>query len=172
MRKFTHNNDIHFIGRGNKMIKFKNYIISLIISIGIGQISGFLTKNASKNFSSNFNQSALTPPDWVFPVVWVILFFLMGISATLVYESHCKYKRYGLLIYGVQLIFNFLWSMFFFLGEQFVLSFGWLTILILMVVGMILLFYKCNKIAGYLQIPYLVWLCFAMYLNYIVVILN
>ena len=67
MRKFTHNNDIHFIGRGNKMIKLKNYIISLIISIGIGQISGFLTKNASKNFSSNFNQSALTPPDWVFP---------------------------------------------------------------------------------------------------------
>ena len=172
MRKFTHNNDIHFIGRGNKMIKFKNYIISLIISIGIGQISGFLTKNASKNFSSNFNQSALTPPDWVFPVVWVILFFLMGISATLVYESHCKYKKYGLLIYGVQLVFNFLWSMFYFLGEQFVLSFGWLTILILMVVGMILLFYKCNKIAGYLQIPYLVWLCFAMYLNYIVVILN
>lgn len=172
MRKFTHNNDIHFIGRGNKMIKLKNYIISLIISIGIGHISGFLTKNASKNFSSNFNQSALTPPDWVFPVVWVILFFLMGISATLVYESHCKYKKYGLLIYGVQLVFNFLWSMFFFLGEQFVLSFGWLTILILMVVGMILLFYKCNKIAGYLQIPYLVWLCFAMYLNYIVVILN
>ena len=172
MRKFTHNNDIHFIGRGNKMIKLKNYIISLIISIGIEQISGFLTKNASKNFSSNFNQSALTPPDWVFPVVWVILFFLMGISATLVYESHCKYKKYGLLIYGVQLIFNFLWSMFFFLGEQFVLSFGWLTILIFMVVGMILLFYKCNKIAGYLQIPYLVWLCFAMYLNYIVVILN
>lgn len=172
MRKFTHNNDIHFIGRGNKMIKLKNYIISLIISIGIEQISGFLTKNASKNFSSNFNQSALTPPDWVFPVVWVILFFLMGISATLVYESHCKYKKYGLLIYGVQLVFNFLWSMFFFLGEQFVLSFGWLTILILMVVGMILLFYKCNKIAGYLQIPYLVWLCFAMYLNYIVVILN
>lgn len=172
MRKFTHNNDIHFIGRENKMIKLNNYIISLIISIGIGQISGFLTKNASKNFSSNFNQSALTPPDWVFPVVWVILFFLMGISATLVYESHCKYKKYGLLIYGVQLIFNFLWSMFFFLGEQFVLSFGWMTILILMVVGMILLFYKCNKIAGYLQIPYLVWLCFAMYLNYIVVILN
>ena len=70
----------------------------------------------------------------------LILFFLMGISATLVYESHCKYKKYGLLIYGVQLVFNFLWSMFFFLGEQFVLSFGWLTILIFMVVGMILLF--------------------------------
>ena len=69
MRKFTHNNDIHFIGRGNKMIKLKNYIISLIISIGIGQISGFLTKNASKNFSSNFNHSVLTPPDCVFPVV-------------------------------------------------------------------------------------------------------
>lgn len=154
------------------MIKIQNYIISLIISIGIGQISGFLTKNASKNFSSNFNQSALTPPDWVFPVVWVILFFLMGISATLVYESDCKYKKYGLLIYGVQLVFNFLWSMFFFLGEQFVLSFGWLTILILMVVGMILLFYKCNKTASYLQIPYLVWLLFALYLNYIVVILN
>ena len=153
------------------MIKIKNYIISLIISIGIGQISGFLTKNASKNFSSNFNQSALTPPDWVFPVVWVILFFLMGISATLVYESDCKYKKYGLLIYGVQLVFNFLWSMFFFLGEQFVLSFGWLTILILMVLGMILLFYKCNKTASYLQIPYLVWLLFALYLNYIVVIL-
>ena len=154
------------------MIKLKNCIINLIISIGIGQISGFLTKNASKNFSNNFNQSALTPPDWVFPVVWVILFFLMGISATLVYESGCKYRRYGLLIYGVQLVFNFLWSMFFFLGEQFVLSFGWLTILILMVVGMILLFYKCNKMASYLQIPYLVWLCFALYLNYIVVILN
>lgn len=154
------------------MIKLKNYIISLIISIGIGQISGFLTKDASKSFSKYFNQSALTPPDWVFPVVWVILFFLMGISATLVYESNCKYKRYALFLYGVQLIFNFLWSMFFFLGNEFVLSFGWLTILILMVIGMILIFYKCNRTAGYLQIPYLVWLCFALYLNYIVVILN
>lgn len=154
------------------MIKLKNYIVSLIISIGIGQLSGFLTKDASKSFSTYFNQSALTPPDWVFPVVWIILFSLMGISAAMVYETDCKYKKYGLLIYGVQLVFNFFWSLFFFLGNEFVLSFGWLTILILMVAAMIILFYKCKKISAYLQIPYLLWLCFALYLNYIVVILN
>ncbi len=154
------------------MIKLKNLIISLIISIGIGQLSGFLTKDASKTFSDKFNQSMLTPPDWVFPIVWIILFFLMGLSAELVYETDCKVKKYGLFVYGLQLIFNFFWSIFFFINNQFVLSFGWITILILLVIAMIFLFYKCKPIAAYLQLPYLAWLIFASYLNYMVVILN
>lgn len=154
------------------MIKLKNYIISIVISIGIGQLSGFLTRDASKSFSNNFRQSALTPPDWVFPVVWVILFFLMGISAVLVFESQCEIKKYALTLYAVQLIFNFFWSLIFFLTDKFQVSFFWIILMDLMVFAMILMFYKCSKVAAYLQIPYLLWILFASYLNYIVLLLN
>ncbi len=154
------------------MIKLKNLVISLIISIGIGQLSGFLTRESSKTFSEKFQQSALTPPDWVFPIVWIILFTLMGISAAIVYTKDCSIKKYALIVYGVQLVFNFFWSLIFFIGNQFDISFVWVVILILLVFAMILMFAKCSPIAGYLQIPYLVWLIFAAYLNYIVCILN
>ena len=154
------------------MIKLKNLVISLVISVGIGILSGFLTKGSSKAFSENFNQSVLTPPDWVFPVVWIILFTLMGFSAVLIYQSDCKVKPYALIVYGVQLVVNFFWSIFFFIGNEFEISFGWITILILLVMAMIILFYNCKPFAAYLQIPYLIWILFASYLNYIICILN
>ncbi|MBQ9673060.1 MAG: tryptophan-rich sensory protein [Ruminococcus sp.] len=154
------------------MVKLKNIIISLIISIGVGQLSAFITRNDAKNFSEQFNQSALTPPDWVFPVVWTILFALMGISSAIVFKSNIDSRGYALTVYGVQLIFNFFWSILFFKGNIFQASFVWLAILILMVFAMILLFYRSSHLAAYLQIPYLVWLIFAIYLNYAVCVLN
>jgi tryptophan-rich sensory protein len=154
------------------MVKLKNVIIALIITLGIGELAGFLTISESKTFGDKFNQSVLTPPDWVFPVVWLILYSLLGIGLAIVYKSQSEVKPYALILYGTQLVFNFLWPIFFFKGEQFSLSFSWISILILLVMAMIVLFFKCSHIAAYMQIPYLIWLIFAGYLTYIVCLLN
>lgn len=154
------------------MVKTKNIIISLLISLGIGELSGFITMQDSKTFPEKFNQSVLTPPSWVFPVVWFILYTLMGISAAIVYKSKDELKSYALITYGTQLTLNFFWSIFFFKGNQFQISFSCIVILILLVMVMILLFFRCSHPAAYLQIPYLIWLLFASYLTYIVCILN
>lgn len=154
------------------MVKTKNIIISLLISLGIGELSGFITMQDSKTFPEKFNQSVLTPPSWVFPVVWFILYTLMGISAAIVYKSKDELKSYSLITYGTQLTLNFFWSIFFFKGNQFQISFSCIVILILLVMAMILLFFRCSHPAAYLQIPYLIWLLFASYLTYIVCILN
>jgi tryptophan-rich sensory protein len=154
------------------MVKAKNIIIALIITLGIGELSGFLTMSESKTFGDKFNQSVLTPPDWVFPVVWLILYTLLGIGVAIVFKSNSEVKNYALILYGTQLVFNFLWPIFFFKGEQFSLSFSWITVLILLVMAMIVLFFKSSHISAYLQIPYLIWLLFAGYLTYIVCILN
>ncbi len=154
------------------MVKLKNIIVSLLISVGIGQLSGFITRDYSKSFSEKFSQSALTPPDWLFPIVWTILFALMGVGAAIVFKSQDNSRGYALTVYGVQLIFNFFWSILFFIGNIFQASFVWIAILILLVFSMIIMFYRISKPAGYMQIPYLLWLIFACYLNYVVCVLN
>ena len=96
----------------------------------------------------------------------------MGISAYLVYESKQEEKYIGLSIYIVQLIFNFLWSIIYFnLGNP-LFAFVWLVMLWILVLGMVVSFYKINKTAGLLQIPYLLWITFAGYLNLAVYIIN
>ncbi|WMJ21925.1 TspO/MBR family protein [Paludicola sp. MB14-C6] len=153
------------------IIQFKPLIISILIPLAVGGLSGFLTKNSMELFK-NLNQPPLAPPPILFPIVWTILFILMGISAYLVWVSDSPYKKPALLLYGVQLFFNFMWSIIFFNWEMRLFAFIWLMILWLLIIIMIALFYKVDKRAAYLQIPYLLWVTFAAYLNFAIYILN
>ena len=155
----------------NKKFNVTGLLISIAISLGVGVLSGLITLG-SFNTYSNLQQPALAPPGWLFPVVWTVLYILMGISAYLVYISDNEQKYIGLAVYGLQFIFNFLWSIIFFnLGHP-LFAFVWLVILWILIVAMIISFYKINPTAGLLQIPYLLWVTFAGYLNLSIYLLN
>ena len=153
--------------------KIKQLIFFILIPI----VPSFIISSFS-NSSSTFDtieKPFLTPPGFIFPIAWTILYVLMGISSYLIYNSttaNNKEKKIALTLYSVQLIFNFLWTPIFFNFNLYLLSFIWIVILIILVVLMIASFYKISKPAALLQIPYLLWLIFAGYLNYSIYLLN
>ena len=120
-----------------------------------------------EGFPHRRNQtSPVFPPDWVFPVVWAVLYALMGIGAARVWLSPPSPARSkGLNLYVLQLIVNFFWSPIFFNGQAYFLAFLWLMLLWALVFGMTLFFYQADLPAAKLQIPYRVWLIYAAYLN-------
>ena len=134
-------------------INYKRLIIAIIIPIALGIIVGLLTV-------PNSNIDSIIP-SWIVPVVWTILYFLMGVSSYLVYEKLESIPE----IYVIQLIFNLLWSFIFFKFKWFILAFIWIVILFFMVIKMIKEFKQINKLAGNLQIPYAIWLIIAAILN-------
>lgn len=148
-------------------------VISILIPLAVGAVSGLLTRNAREAFDL-FVQPRLTPPDWVFPVVWTILYILMGIASYLVWQQGTEKAdvRRALRLYAIQLIFNFLWSFFFFQFTWFLFSFFWLAALWIQVLILIFRFRNIQETAGNLLIPYLIWLSFAAYLNFGVYLLN
>ena len=152
------------------MIKWKNLIICILIPIIIGFL-GSLAGNVMNGFDGIYKPS-FTPPAIVFPIAWTILYILMGISSYLIYESDSNDKKDALLLYGIQLVINSLWTYFFFNLKWFLFSFILVLIILLLVIIMILKFYKINKTAAYLQIPYVIWLVFAAVLSFNVFLLN
>lgn len=152
-------------------IRLKPLLISLAISLGTGILSAVFTMN-SMDFYKDINKPALAPPGWLFPIVWSILFILMGISAYIVYENKLSDDNLPLTIYFLQLVFNFLWSIIFFNARLYLFAFIWLVILWLLILLMIIQFYKVKPIAAYLQFPYILWVTFAGYLNFMIYILN
>jgi len=152
--------------------KIKPYVISVAIALAVGGLSALLTKD-SMNMYSEIVKPKLAPPGWIFPVVWSILFFLMGISSARVYvKNDYSLLGVGLGFYVTSLIFNFLWSIIFFNMQAFLFSFVWLIGLWILILLTILNYHKTCKVAAYLQIPYLLWVTFAGYLNYMIYILN
>lgn len=153
--------------------QYKPLFISLLISLGIGALSALFIGDATAYYNS-LKQPPFAPPSWVFPVVWSILYILMGISAYLIYRSNAPYpkKAKALMIYGLQLVVNFLWSVFFFRFHWLLFSFVWLLFLLALIMIMIALFYRIDKRAALLQIPYLIWVAFAGYLNLAIYLLN
>lgn len=149
----------------------KKLAVSIAISLGTGLLSALLTLGNFEAYST-LVQPPLAPPGWLFPVVWTILYILMGVSAYLVYECDTEEKYIGLAVYVLQLIFNFLWSIIFFNIGNLLFAFVWLVFLWVLVLAMSISFYKVNKTAGLLQIPYLLWVTFAGYLNIALYILN
>ena len=152
-------------------INWKPLLVSIGIALGIGALAGFLTQN-SMDIYAQLKQPALSPPGWVFPIVWTILYLLMGISAYLIYESKSPLKEKALTIYAWQLFFNFLWSIVFLNLQNILLAFIVLLILWLLIIAMIRSFKAINPLAAWLQIPYLLWVTFAGYLNLMLYILN
>ncbi len=151
--------------------KIKIYVISVLISLGVGGLSALLTKNNMEIYSS-INRPPLSPPSFLFPIVWTILFILMGISAAIIYKSHSPLRRSALRVYIVQLIFNFLWTLIFFNVQAYTFASVWIIALLALIVFMIIKFYKIKPLAAYLQIPYLLWVTFASYLTIAIAVLN
>ena len=133
-------------------------IISILIPLAVGSMSALFSGNMLSY--SILDKPAFSPPGFIFPIVWTILYILMGISSYIVYSSNSPNKPKALLIYGIQLFFNFCWSIIFFGLDLYLFAFIWLIALIF------------SPLAAYLQIPYLIWCIFAAYLNFSIFILN
>ena len=151
-------------------IEWKNLITCIAIPLAVGALSSLLTKNSMENFAM-LQKPAFAPPGFLFPVVWTILYVLMGIASYLVLMSR-KTTGNALLVYGIQLVFNFFWSILFFHLGLCMFAFLWLVLLWLLILLTTVLFYQILKPAGYLMIPYLLWVTFAGYLNLGICLLN
>ena len=159
-----------------KKINWKLLIPRLIIPLAVGGLSGFLIRKDVVSYLQ-LQKPPLSPPSLLFPIVWTILYFLMGISSYLLWRDAKApqgetQKRSALWIYRLQLAVNFFWPLIFFQMKQYLFAFAWLLLLIVLVIWMILAFYRIESAAAYLQIPYLVWILFAAYLNFGVYWLN
>lgn len=151
--------------------KIKTYAISIAVALAVGGLSALLTGDSMEKYKA-LRQPPLAPPGWVFPVVWTILFVLMGVGAAMVFLSGSSSKKKRIAIYGLQLTVNFFWTILFFLLEARLFAFFWLLLLLGLAVWMAVSFARVNKTAGLLQIPYILWLLFAGYLNLAVYLLN
>lgn len=152
-------------------IKVKPLVISLIIPFVSGLISYFLSGDI-KSVYAVIEKPFFAPPDWIFPVVWNILFLLMGISCYMIFVSGSSLRKKALTFYGVQLLLNTFWTFIFFKLEMFLFALIWVAAILVLVAVMCLYFYRIKPWAAYLQIPYLLWLTFALMLNAGVYFLN
>ncbi len=154
--------------------KIKPYVISIALALAVGGLAAFITRN-DMDLYSEIVLPPLAPPSILFPIVWSILYVLMGISAAMVYlrsDSSPTAVRDALSVYGINLVLNFMWSILFFKFRVFLFAFFWLLALLAVIIKMIMDFKKIKPIAGYLQIPYAVWVAFAGYLNFAIWWLN
>lgn len=149
--------------------KFKTYFKAILIPILVGGIVGFLI-SGSIDYNS-LEKPFLSPPSITFPIVWTILYILMGISYAIL-ESNSLVNSKINSIYYLQLFFNALWPIAFFLLKWRLFAFIWIIILAVLIIIMIARFYEKQKTAAWLQVPYLLWTLFATYLNFGVYLLN
>lgn len=145
---------------------WKTYAFWIVLAEAVGGLAGWLTRTGTKVYNQTVTQPPLSPPPLVFPIVWGILYALMGISAARIRLSESSPQRSrGLNLFVIQLIVNFFWSLIFFNAQAFGFAFIWLLLLWALVLAMILTFREIDPLAAWLQIPYLIWLTFAAYLN-------
>ena len=144
------------------MDKIKIYIKSILIPVIVGGIVGLITSSAIDY--NNLKKPFLSPPSAVFPIVWTVLYILMGVSYGILKSNNLTDQETD-RIYYAQLIVNALWSIFFFLFKWRLFAFIWIILLAVLVILMIVKFYRKNNVAGLLQIPYILWILFASYLN-------
>lgn len=150
----------------------KRLLICLAIPLGVGALSGFISMGAMEDFA-NLNKPPLSPPSWLFPVVWTILYLLMGFSLFLITGAEpSKEKTESIIFFALQLFFNFMWSILFFNLGLYFFSFIWLVALWVLIFFMITSFKKVSPLAAYINIPYLLWVTFAGYLNLAIALLN
>lgn len=152
---------------------YKLLAICIAIPLGVGALSALLTQNAMQAFQ-NSKQPPLSPPGILFPIVWIILYSCMGISSYYVLTSDNEKKDIfnALFTYGLQLVFNFCWSIWFFNFNWYLFAFVWLLVLWIAILNTITAFYELSQKAAILLIPYLLWVTFAGYLNLAIYFLN
>lgn len=156
-----------------KKSTWKTYAFWIVLAEAVGALSGWLTRKGVKVYNATVKQPPLSPPSMVFPIVWGILFALMGIGAARIYLAPASDARSrSLLLFLVQLAFNFFWSIIFFNLQAFGVACLWLIVLWVLILLMILSFRKVDRPAAWLQVPYLLWVTFAAHLNFGVWLLN
>lgn len=143
----------------------------IAIPLIVGGISSLLTRNAMMEFNMMV-KPPLAPPAWLFPVVWSVLYVLMGIACFLIYESSDESRYAGLVLFSMQLVMNFFWSLIFFRLDAYVLAAAWLALMILLIVALIINTSRYSIPAMIMLIPYGLWCGFAMYLNVGIAALN
>lgn len=151
----------------------KTFAFWIIFTEAVGALAAWLSREGVRAYELSVRQPSLSPPGAVFPIVWVILYALMGVGAARVYLTPASRNRSrALLLYLIQLAFNFFWSLIFFNLQAFGLALAWLAALWALVLAMIAAFGRVDARAALLQIPYLLWTTFAAYLAYGVWVLN
>ncbi len=152
---------------------WKPYVFWILLAEAAGALSGWLSREGSEVFSQTVTQPPLSPPAILFPIVWTILYALMGIGAARISLAPPSPQRSrGLNLFVIQLVVNFFWSLIFFNAQAYGFAFLWLLLLWVLVLRMILAFRQVDPLAAWLQIPYLLWLTFAAYLSFGVWYLN
>ena len=153
--------------------KWKPYLFWILLTEAVGALSGFLTREGTKIYSETIVKPPLSPPAIVFPIVWSILYALMAIALVRTQiKGKSTLQERCLLIYILQLAFNFCWSLYFFNLQAFGFAFAWLLVMWILIIWMVLTFRKVDKAAAWLLVPYLLWVTFAAYLNAGVYLLN
>ncbi len=152
---------------------YKLLILCIAIPLAVGGLAGLFTADSMEAFM-RLNKPTLSPPAILFPIVWTILYILMGISSYLVLTADAtpKNKRNALITYSIQLVLNFFWSIIFFNFGWYLFAFIWLIFLWIAIVNTMISFYEISKLSAYLLIPYVFWVTFAGYLNLAIYMLN
>ena len=144
----------------------KAYFFWIALAEIAGGLSGYLTREGMKIYADSAVKPFMNPPAWVFPIAWTVLYALMGIGAARVYSAPVSSDRTkGLRMFVLQLMVNFAWCFVFFTFREYLCAFGVLVTLLLLVVMMTVYFRRVDVLSGYLQVPYILWLIFAGYLN-------
>lgn len=152
---------------------WKTYALWILATEAVGALAAFLTGDGIRLYREEVIQPRLAPPAIVFPIVWTLLYALMGIGAArIVRRPPSGTRTAAMALYLVQLAFNFVWSLLFFNARAFGLSFVWLAALLILIVWMIAYFEKLDRPAAWIQLPYALWVAFAGYLNYAIWLLN
>ncbi len=153
--------------------KYKDFILWILLAEAVGALSGLLSSEGIALYAQSVTKPSLSPPGVVFGIVWPILYALMGIGAALIWRQPASKERsQSLNLFVAQLIVNFFWSLIFFNAQAFGFGAIWLVLLWVLVLLMILSFRRVSPLAAWLQVPYLLWLTFAAYLNFGVFLLN
>ena len=152
--------------------KIKPYAVSSLLTLAVGGVGGFVTSLGMDSFDA-LTKPPLTPPSFLFPIVWTVLFILMGVGAARIFMTEPTAARNrALIVYVVQLAVNFFWSIIFFNLQAYAFAFFWLILLWVLILTMIYLFCKVDKPAALIQIPYAIWVTFAGYLNLMIWLMN
>ena len=154
--------------------KIKPYVIWIALALGVGILAALMTRG-SMDIYQTIVTPPLSPPSILFPIVWTILYVLMGVSAAMIYKKRELQEdavKKSLTTYLLSLIANFVWSLIFFNVRAYLVAFIWLLLLLYLIIDTIVQYKKIDPLAAYLQIPYALWVAFAGYLNVAIWLLN
>jgi tryptophan-rich sensory protein len=150
---------------------WKTWVISNVISLGVGAASAVLTAGSMRKYRV-MKLPPLSPPGWIFPIVWSILYIFMGTAAWLIYRSGSANRKTALFYYAAQLVINGIWPLIFFNSNAYWIAFFWLLLLWYLIYITMKMFNQINAVAGRLMFIYLIWSSFALYLNFGVAVMN